>query len=177
LEFNQFKLMRKANTMTTRKAELRPRRMADFASPTVVGLTILLYIAAIMFDLFVHDFNFGLGHGTMQMVLILTVTNLFFVAVGAWHLFGRKLDPHQAFADRAKQIAANLNSLLYVSMALSIYYMTAVADDIFDLDFLDAAILSLYFQVIAYVSIGHVLRSLRVEDIDFEVYKNDVSVT
>jgi hypothetical protein len=55
--------------------------------------------------------------------------------------------------------------------------MTAAANEIFDLDFLGAALLSLYFQVIAFVSIGHVLRSLQVEDIDFEVYKEDISVT
>ena len=177
LEFKQFKLMRKANTVTTRKAELHRRRLFDFVSPIVVGMTVLLLIAAIIFNLSVNDFVIQWGHDSMQMAMVLTGSNLFLAAMGAWHLFGRKLDPHQSFADRAKLIKINLNSLLYVSMAMSVYFMTVAADDIFDLDFLGAALLSLYFQVIAFVSIGHVLRSLQVEDIDFEVYKEDISVT
>ncbi len=108
---------------------------------------------------------------------MLTGTNIFLAAFGAWHLYGRKLDPHQAFGDRAKQITANLKSLLFVSMAMSVFFMTTAADDIWDLDFLDASLLSLYFQVIAFLSIGHVLRTLRVGDMDFEVYKEDVPVT
>ena len=49
----------------------------------------------------------------------------------------------------------------------------AAADDVFDLDFLDAILLSLYFQVIAFLSLAHVLQTLKLEDIDFEVYKNE----
>jgi hypothetical protein len=176
-EFNQFKLMRNANSDTTRKAELRRRHLTGFVSPMVVGLAIFLYVASIVFDLYVHDFVIQLDHDTTQRAIVLTVTNLFLAAFGAWHLYGRKLDPHQAFGDRAKQISANLKSLLYVSMVLSIYFMTVAADDVYDLDFLDASLLSLYFQAIAFLSIGHMLRSLRLEDIDFEVYKSDVTIT
>lgn len=176
-EFNQFKLMRKANTGTTRKAQLQRRHLFGFVPPMLPGLALFLYITAITFDLYVHDFVFQWGHDTIQRAIVLTVTNLFLAAFGAWHLYGRKLDPHQAFGDRAKLITANLKALLYSSMALSIYFMTAAADDVFDMDFLDASLLSLYFQVVALVTLGHVLRSLRLEDIDFEVYKEDMPVT
>ena len=60
-------------------------------------------------------------------------------------------------------------------MALSIFLMTAAADDVFNLDFLDATLMSLYFQVIVFLSVGHVLRSLRIEDIDFDVYRSDTA--
>jgi len=49
-EFNQFKQMRKANSSTTRIAELQPRRFADFASPLILGLAVFLYVTAIVFD-------------------------------------------------------------------------------------------------------------------------------
>ena len=174
-EFSQFKQMRKANRDTTRKAELRQRRLSGFVSPAIVGLAVLLFMVSILFDLYLHDFVIQWDHDSTQRAIVLIVTNLFLAGVGAWHLHGRKLDPHQAFGDRAKQISANLKSILYVSMAMSIYFMTAAADDVYDLDFLDASLLSLYFQIIASVSIGHMLRSMRLEDMDFEVYRNDIT--
>ena len=50
--------------------------------------------------------------------------------------------------------------------------MTQAADDLFDLDFLDATLMSLYFQFIVVLSIGHVLRSLSLKDVNFDVYKS-----
>ena len=169
-EFSHFKQMRKVNSSTVRKAEMRRRRLFNYVSPTIVGLAVFLFLASILFDLYVHDFVFQWGHDTIQRTMVLTGTNLFLAAIGAWQLYGRKLDPHQAFGDRAKQITASLKSSLFVSMAMSVFFMSLAADDVFDLDFLDASLLSLYFQVIAFVSIGHVLRTLRVGDLDFEVY-------
>ncbi len=174
-EFSHFKLMRKANQDTTRKAELHPRRLTGFVSPAIIGLAVLLYAGSILLDLYWHDFVIQWDHDTTQRAIVLTVTNLFMAGFGAWHLHGRKLDPHQAFGDRAKQISANLKVILYVSMAMSVFFMTTAADDVYDLDFLDASLLSLYFQVIAFVSIGHMLRSMRPEDMDFEVYRNDIT--
>ncbi len=61
---------------------------------------------------------------------------------------------------------------------MSIFFMTQAADDLYDLGFLDAILMSLYFQVIVVLSIGHVLRSLRLEDVNFDVYKsNGTAVT
>jgi hypothetical protein len=174
-EFNQFKMMRKANQNSTRKAELRQRRLFGFVSPAIVGLAVILYVASILLDLYLHDFVIQWDHDTTQRTIVLTITNLFLAGMGAWHLHGRKLDPHQAFGDRAKHISANLKSALYVSMAMSVYFMTASIDDVYDLDFVSASLLSLYFQVIVMVSIGHMLRSMRLEDMDFEVYRSDVT--
>ncbi len=56
--------------------------------------------------------------------------------------------------------------------------MTQAADDVYDIDYLDATLLSVYFQVIVLLSIGHVLRNQRVEDMNFDVYKeNGTAVT
>lgn len=175
-EFSQFKLMRQANSASTRKAELRQRRLFNFLSPKVFGLAVFLFLATIIFDLYVHEFVYDWGHDTYQRAMVMTATNLFLAAIGAWNLYGRKLDPHQALGDRSKQIAVQLKSMVYVSMALSVFFMTQAADDVFDLDFLDATLMSLYFQVIVFFSIGHVLRNLKLEDIDFEVYKDDAVV-
>jgi hypothetical protein len=174
-EFSQFKLMRQAHVTSSRKAELRRRRLFDYVSPGIFGLAVLLLLSTMFFDLYVHQFVIQWDHDTVQRIVVMLVTNLFLAALGAWHLYGRKLDPHQAPGDRTKQITAQLTALLYISMALSIFLMTAAADDVFNLDFLDATLMSLYFQVIVFLSVGHVLRSLRIEDIDFDVYRSDTA--
>lgn len=174
-EFNQFKLMRQANSATTRKADLHRRRFFDFVSPMVLGAAVVLYLAAVFFLLYVS--GFVLHWGPWAQAAVLTVTNLCLVAVGTWNLYGRKLNPHQASSDRARQTGVQLNSLLYVSMALSFFFMTFAADVVFDLDFLDATLMSMYFQVVVFLSIGHAIRSLRLEDIDFEVYRSEPAAT
>ncbi|MBZ0111580.1 MAG: hypothetical protein K8J08_03895 [Thermoanaerobaculia bacterium] len=164
-ECGQFKLMRRAKT-ATRKAELRPRRFFDFVSPLTLTLTIALFLASVLFELWAHQFQ-----GRWGLVAILAFGNLFMAAAGARIMYGPNPNPHQASADRARQLRANLPSLFYVSMVMSIFYMTLTASDLFDLDFLGAILMSLYFQVIVLFSIGHILRTLRLEDIDFDVYR------
>ena len=171
-EFKQLKLMRQANTATTRTAELRRRQVVDFVSPAIVALTLLFYFSAILIDLYVHDFVVSWDHDTTQRAIVLTATNLFFVALGAWMLYGRKQNPHQAPEDRVRHIGACLQSFFYASMVLSIFFMIQAVDDVYDLSFLDATLISLYLQIIAVVSIGHLLRSQPLEDMNFDVYRN-----
>lgn len=102
---------------------------------------------------------------------MITITNLLLVALGTWNLYGRKSNPHQSLEDRARQVTVNLRSFLYVSMVMSIFFMTEAADDVYDLDFLDAFLMSVYFQVIALLSLGHALRGLKLQDINFESTK------
>jgi hypothetical protein len=172
-EFSHYKLMRQANVDTTRKATLHRRRLLDFVSPLAVGAAVFLYLTAIIVDLYVHEFTVQWGHDTVQRALLMTLTYLLLAGIGAWNLYGRKLDPHQSLSDRALQISASLHSMLFVSMAMSVYVMTTALDDAIEMGFLDATLMSLYFQVIVYFSIGHVLRSMRLENIDFNVYKEN----
>lgn len=171
-EFSQFRLMRKANVAKTRTADLRRRGLLSIVSPALLGLTVALYIGAILVDLYAHQFTISWGHDTVQRTLVLTITNLLIAAVGAWLLYGKKLNPHQPANERIKLIKTSLHSFLFVSMAISVFWMTQAADDLYSLDFLDATIISLYFQLIVFLSLGHTLRNMRLKDINFEVYKD-----
>ncbi len=175
-EWSQLKLMRKAYIGTKRTADMRRRGFLNFVSPVLLGVTIALYGGAILLDLYVHQFSISWGHDTMQRTLVLTMTNLLLALFAAWLLYGKKLNPHQSADDRVKHIKTSLHSFLYVSMAMSLFWMTQAADDLYNLDFLDATIMSLYFQLIVILSLGHILRNMRLEEIDFDVYKNS-SVT
>ena len=74
-------------------------------------------------------------------------------------------------------MSTHLRSMLYVSMVISVFFMFQSADQVYDMDFLDAILLSLYFQLIVLMSTGHVLKSLKLEDINFDVYKSDVAAS
>jgi len=176
-EFSHFKQMRKANSATKRTAEFRRRDFTDLVSPGLIGMALLLFAGAILFDLYVHDFAVTWGHDTIQRALVMSVTNGLLVIVGAWNLYGRKLDPHQSAGDRIQRISVNLKSLLYVSMALSVFIAITAADDMYSLDFIDAVIMSVYFQGIALLSLGYTLNSIKPDEIDFDVYRNDAAIT
>ena len=176
-EFSQMKLMRKANASTVRKAELTRRGFFDLVSPLLFVVTLAFFAGALLFDLYVHNFEFRWGHDTMERAVVLTLTNLMLVGVGTFTLFTRTRDPHQSAADRARKVSASLTSLLYCSIALSVFFVTAAADDMYDIDFLDAILMSVYFQAVVWMSLGYLLRNIRIEDIDFDVYKSDVAVT
>ena len=75
-----------------------------------------------------------------------------------------------------QRISVSLNSLIYISMALSVFFAMTAAGDRYNLDFVDAVIMSIYFQAIALLSLGYTLRSIKPDEIDFDVYKNDAAI-
>ena len=170
LGFRQLHLMRKANTDVTRKASLRPRRLFDFVSPVLLTLALALLVAVIGFNLYAHDFHLIWGSDAMQQSLVMLVTNLALLMVGVWQLHGRKLNPHQATVDRTRQIRTQLTSLLLISCVLSVFLIWQTIGDLHALHYLDATAMSMYVQLIAILSVGLSLRSLRLDDLDFSAY-------
>ena len=60
-------------------------------------------------------------------------------------------------------------------MALSVFIAIEALDDMIMMDPLDAVILSVYFQVIALLSLGYTIKNIKCDDIDFEVYRSDAA--
>ena len=176
-EFSNLREMRQANTASRRVASLQRRGLTNMVSPALFGTAVLLFFGAIVFDLYVHDFAVTWGHDSVQRAIVMSVTNGLLAAVGLWSLYGRKQDPHQSTEDRAHNIAVNLKSLLFVSMALSVFNMMSAADNLVEMKALEAVLVSIYFQAIALLSLGYVLKNVRTEDLDFDVYKEDPAIT
>lgn len=169
--FNYYKLMRKADLRTTRKAELHPRRLFDFISPKMIGLAALVYLAFVVFVLYVRQFEypwFG-GYGN---IFGITAANLFFAGLILWNMYGKKQDPYQTYEDRKRQIELITKQLVFISIAATIYISMDIILAIFDLRNFQPTAMSLYFQFIAVIA----LRAIRIDDIDFEVYKEDPSL-
>lgn len=174
-EFSCFKQMRKADLPTTRKAELIPRHLFDVVSPTLFTGAVLAYIAAIIFVLYINNFAFYWGSKALLTILIFTAGNLFFAGIIFWNLYGKKLDPYQTGKDRIKLMKVTVKSLIYVSIGVSIFITITQAINRYDMDILEPLMMSLFLQFISLASIGERLQTLRIEEFDLEVYKNDAA--
>jgi hypothetical protein len=169
--FAYFKLMRKADTRTTRKAELNPRQLFSFISPVFIGLALILIIGCLFVFYSIHNFEFHPRNDTFIIGLTLIASNLLFAGIIYWNLYGKKINPYQATKDRTKQIEVTIMSLVFMSIAASLFLIVTGIIEYFNLDYLESAMMSIYLQLIIFIGLGTILRKLRVENIDFEVYK------
>jgi len=166
--FKYFRLMRKANSRTTRKAELHPRRLFDFVSPTLVSMAIFSYIVVILLVLYVIRHPFPGFAGPINIVMI-TAVNLLFAGVVVKNLYGKRGDPHQAHADRLKGIAIAVKMMVVTSIVVNVFLAIVFVLPALNLRDLGDLFQMLFFQLC--VVIGS--RTLRIDNIDFEVYKDD----
>lgn len=167
-ELKYFALMRKAALSTTRKAELRPRRLFDFISPAFVGAAILTYVAFVSLVLYFRYDPFP-GFGGAWNIVYVTVLNLF-VAGTIAHLLSRKrIDPHQANDDRLRQIELLVKSTVFVSVAVTVFLSITLVLSALDLRNYISILMCLYLVVI----ITAAFHALRLDSADFEVYRGE----
>jgi uncharacterized membrane protein len=167
----QFKLMRKANKSTNRTADLTPRRLFDYVSPTSVIVAVISLFLYLLFNLYVN--NFAITSDFIIIAITLFFVHALFIALAIWHLTGKRLDPHQSIKDRSNQTELSLQSMISVSIFLSLFLMANTAIDVYQLNYLEIIINSIYFQVVAFFGIGAMLKTIRLDNIDFNVYKPD----
>ncbi|MCB9059691.1 MAG: hypothetical protein H6627_14090 [Calditrichae bacterium] len=175
--FKQFKLMREADKRTTRKATLQPRRLFDFISPIYIWLALITFLSYVLFELYMPDLRFHWDSDALIRISSLVVCNLLFAAIILWNIYGKKLDPYQASKDRIRQTEFTFKSLVFTSMAVSLFFIATIIVDEFGFDKIEIIINSLYFQLVALLGAGTMLRNLRIENIDFDVYKEDAATT
>ena len=175
--FAYFKMMRKADTRTTRKAELMPRRLTDFVSPIAVGLAIFMFFACLLFFYLLEGFQYDLRNDTFIILITLCLSNLIFCVIIYWNIYGKKLDPYQAGKDRIRQIEITVKSLVYMSILASIFLIVTKSINAFELDYLETALMSVYLQTVIWLGLGSMLKNIRLEKLDFEVYKNEAAVS
>ena len=160
--------MRKANSRATRRAELQPRRLFDFVSPALLALAALVYVAFIVLIIYIDQFEFSWFGGYWNIVGT-TAINLVFAGVVIWKMYGKKLDPHQAYEDRIRHIEVTVKTLLLISIVATLFLAITIVLASLDLRNFEPIAVSLYLQLI--VVLG--LRNYRIDNIDFEVYKEE----
>lgn len=166
--FKYYKLMRKTDARTTRKADLSPRRLFDFISPAMIGVSICVYFAFIALTLYIRQFDLPWFGGYWNIVGV-TASNLFLAGIVAWNMYGKKQDPYQASEDRRRQIELVAQQMVFVSIAATVFIAIEVILASLQLRDLQPMVQSLYFQLLAVIC----LRTLRIDNINFAVYKAD----
>ncbi len=169
--FTYFNLKRRADSRTTRTAELHRRRLFDFVSPTIVVGSIALYFAFILFIIYIRQFDFP-WFGGYWNVFFMTAGNLLLAGMVVKLLHGKNKDPYQAYDDRLRQIRFGVNTMFVTSIAGTVFIIWTVTLNALDLGALIPVSLSLYLQLLALIG----FRALRIDDVNFEVYKEDPSV-
>ncbi len=162
----EFKLMRKVDSR--RKASLSPRRLSDFVPPLLGGAALITYLAFVFFVFYVQQFDFPWFGGYWNVVGV-TFMNLCFGAILLWSVYGRKLNPHQAYEDRVAQITKLVRILLFISIAATVFVALTVTLAAWELRNLQPIAVSLYFQLLAVIS----FQAYRIDQANFEVYKED----
>ena len=164
--------MRAKDGRTTRRAELRPRRLLDFISPAAVGMATITYVGFVVLVVYIRQFGFSWFGGYWNIVGI-TVMNLFFAGIILRNMYGKKLDPHQAYEDRRKQIGVIGNMLVFISIVGTLFLALNLVLAALEWRDLQPAVQSLYFQLIGVLG----FQAYRIEYSDFEVYKEEPLVT
>ncbi|MBL4659417.1 MAG: hypothetical protein JKY19_03605 [Alcanivoracaceae bacterium] len=168
-EFKTFKAMRVANTDTTKKAIIKPRKLFDFISAKLLFFAIIMVLVAFAVVLVRHGFN----SKAFVNIAIIIASNLFFSGIAYWNIYGKKMDPYQANEDRLKQIKVSVKSLVYISIGVSVFLSVHMLVKIFKLDYLQTSIMSIYCQLLVWASVSTKLKHVKLENIDFSVYKNN----
>jgi len=174
-ENSQFKKMRKANKSSKRVAELQSRGLFDFISPRLFILAVAFFIGGVLFQLLITDFV--LTENLIVMISTLFACNILFAIIIITNISGKKINPHLAHKDRIKQIEFTIHSLVYTSILVSIFFILTTAMRTYNLEHLEIIVNSIYFQALGMLGIGAMLRTIKIEDMDFEDYKADVSTS
>jgi hypothetical protein len=168
-ERKSFKTMREAYSKSIKTAEIRPRKLFDFISVKLLGVAIGFLILGFSSILF----RYGLSSKSIENFIAIGTSNLFFVFIIYWQIYGKKMDPYQANEDRLKVIKATVISLVYMSIATNLFISIQMLTNMYQLDFLEKSMMSFYTQLIVWAGIGSKLKHLKLENINFDVYKNN----
>ena len=170
-EFSQFKMMRTADRSSVRSATLSPRSIASFIEPKWLYVTLLTLLIAIVYGFYLEDFTINIEGSAVFAAGILLFLNVFFSGLIYWQLYGKKLNPHQTESDRQKLITVAIQSLVFISISASIFLMVSLSIKEYQLHSLAPLAMTIYLQVIALFSLSNSIGSIKVDELNFDLYK------
>ena len=175
MAFKQFRTMRKAFAATRRTAELKPRRLFDFIAPGYVAAAVLFYLAWLAFYLQAKGLGADAvwGGGVYATLALITGMNLAYIAAIVRFLRGKKLDPYKAHQDHLTHIGGVVKVFVFSSIGISLFLILTQAAHQYRLEVFGPPLVSLYLQLCAVFAIGLLFRTIRLEAVDFEVYREN----
>ena len=64
-----------------------------------------------------------------------------------------------------------------MSILASMFLIITKSINVFHLDYLETALMSVYLQIVIWLGLGSMLKNIKLEKLDFEVYKNEAAVS
>jgi len=175
-EFKKYRLMRSTYGAKVRSAELAPRRLFDFISPFYAALAVVMYALWITAFLNARGFDDPQVGEVYATLFLITGMNVAYAGWIARIMYGKKLDPYKAPADQLKQIGVTVKTLVFSSIGISLFLILAQAADQYNLEVFDPPLASLYMQLCMAFSLGIALKMQDLNDIDFDVYRDEKAV-
>ena len=172
-EFKSFKKMRQNNKASTRTAGLRPRRFFDYISPVYGVVAGLLIIAALWQNLHFNGYDLAVGSNSFVTIATMVGVHLYFAGLVWYMMHGKKLNPHQDNKDRDTHIEGIVKMATFTSIMISIFLIATEFIRTYNLDAWETVSMSIYFQMLAVFGLGTMLKTMKIEDTNFEVYRAD----
>jgi len=171
--YNWLKNMRTAAVSNTRKAELSPRKLFDFISPIYIAIAVLAFISWVVYYLYNKGFTTPWDWQSYVTIVGMTGMNLVFIGMGYKYLRGKKLDPHQAYKDQRQFIKTMVRVFVFASILMSLQLIVFDAINQNGWDMFEPVAMSIYYQFVIIFGVGQVLHMFKIENIDFDVYKEE----
>jgi hypothetical protein len=173
-EKRYFQRMSAGTRNSIRRAELKPRRLFDFVSPTQLGLVVTTYVGAAVSLVFMTAAPIPEPRLTSAfMFTVITIANLFFASGLVWVRTPKRSDPHQSHGDRARAIRAVYQAAVATIILINAYVAlqsVLTSFDVMQYAGFAASLLTQFFVLAAAKASVLVLNQE-----DFEVYKADAT--
>ncbi len=172
--FSHFKKMRQADRRTVRKAQSQPRRLFDFVSARMVVAAVVTNVVCVLYVFYLDDFVFEIGSDAFIIFVSLALSNALYAFIIRFNINGKKQDPYIDASDRIIQIRTVVRVMIICSIVAAIFIMLQNTMQNFELNSLKAAFVSIYLQLIVWLSLGTTLDKLNPDNMNFDVYKKDM---
>jgi len=180
-EFSYFKQMRSLDVSKVKSASMKPRRLLDFVSPWLLYSTIACFFISIVIDFYVSAgasfAELTWSHDTVIRGLTLLAVNLLFSFIIYMNIYGKKCDPHLSGGDRNKVAKTAVKTLCIISIFASVFFTIQATINDSEHEDLIALFLCLYnIGIISVATLGR-LSAIKLDELNFDVYKgNSASV-
>jgi len=121
------------------------------------------------------NFQFYVGSDSFVISIALAASHIIYIVTIFWHLYGKKLNPYQAGIDNLRQTKIYIKSVVFMSIGSSLFLMFIKYINRLDLNYLEPSFISLFLQFSVLIGLGSMLRNFRIENLDFNVYKEETA--
>lgn len=172
-EYKYHQAIRENYTNRTRTAELKPRKLFDFVSPIAVFAAAILFVVMMVLYITSRDFSVQPNVEIYVTIFGMTGMQVMFVAIVASHLYGKKINPYMSHEDLMTQIGVVANIMLFASIGSSVFMTITHLVDTYSLEVIDPVLSSIYFQFCIVFGIGFAFRTLQIEKLNLEGFKDN----